>query len=452
VGLNGFNQTDESYSYDVTVSYETVGGISDSVKGIVSLGVKPDSSEDDGSGEDSNPSETVSISVRNSGDNVSSGSSVSPGDSVKITGEFNSSGSGLDSGWLATNETGVWENKTGNYKNDLSAEGEWVWNNFTWSNSSVSSQTVGWRLYANNSDGKVENSSKKTFDVGSGVSAPSVEVLEPVGVNGSNATLRGNVTSLGGASSVDVSFNVTSNSSIGVKDAGTVSSAGVFTYDLTIVEPATEYNYTAIAENQAELNESDKHEFITKDGISSNYDFEDGSKQGWTFDTNDMAVRTSPAKGDYAIGIDNDQYEDELAHIIPDGLNNGGQPDYIAFSYQESSYHQTGAGLRILDSQGREILIVGTNNPQWEIYDSNGWEEVYSGDGYNEWYSVNITFNWSSNEADIGWNSSSGTNKNFNDRPLRHNSDVEKLVIDADEGSWGDNYGVDFHVDDVSVD
>jgi hypothetical protein len=174
VDLNGFNESERTYTYDVSVSYETHGGISDTVEGSVSLGVKPDSS--DGSGEDSNPSEKVSLSVRNSGDNVSGG--VSPGGSVKIFGEFNSTGSSLDSGWLSTNETGTWQNKTSKYFNDsLSGEGEWVWNNFTWSNSSVSSQTVGWRLYANNSDGKVENSPKKTFDVGSDVSSVVTETI-----------------------------------------------------------------------------------------------------------------------------------------------------------------------------------------------------------------------------------------------------------------------------------
>jgi hypothetical protein len=277
VDLNGFNESERTYTYDVSVSYETTGGISDTVRGSVSLGVESDSSDD--SGEES-PSETVSLSVRNSGDNVSG--VVSPGDSVKIYGEFNSSGSGLDSGWLSTNETGTWENKTGEYFNDgLSGEDVWVWNNFTWSNSFVSSQTVGWKLYANNSDGKVENSSKKSFEVDSGVSAPGVEVLEPVGVNSSNATLRGNVTDLGGAGSVDVSFNVTSNTSIGVKEAGSVPSVGVFSYDLTGLESGTEYNYTARAENSADQVQSSKQNFTSLEGIPDNQiyvhdDWEDG--------------------------------------------------------------------------------------------------------------------------------------------------------------------------------
>jgi hypothetical protein len=260
VDLNGFNESGETYIYDVSVSYETTGGISDTVSGSVSLALKP------GTGDDSNeesPSESVSISVRNTGDNATS--SVSPGDSVKIYGEFNSTGSSLDSGWLATNETGTWENKTSKYFNDsLGGEDVWVWNNFTWSNSSVSSEEVGWRLYANNSDGTVESSSKKSFKVGSGVSAPGVEVLEPVGVNGSNATLRGNVTDLGDASSVDVSFNVTSNSSIGFVDSDdSFGSTGVFEEDVTGLEASTGYNFTAWAENSAGLNTSDKQNFTT---------------------------------------------------------------------------------------------------------------------------------------------------------------------------------------------
>ena len=58
----------------------------------------------------------------------------------------------LDTAWLATNESGVWENKTSIYSLKFrdSAMG---WSNFTWFNASVSDTQVCWRIYANNSLG-----------------------------------------------------------------------------------------------------------------------------------------------------------------------------------------------------------------------------------------------------------------------------------------------------------
>jgi len=69
----------------------------------------------------------------------------------------------LDYAWLATNETGNWENKSF-IKLDLK-EGQ-VWSNFTWRNSSVpAGWTVAWKIYANDSSGNENVTQTMSFFV-----------------------------------------------------------------------------------------------------------------------------------------------------------------------------------------------------------------------------------------------------------------------------------------------
>ncbi|MFH0829837.1 MAG: DUF2341 domain-containing protein, partial [Candidatus Aenigmatarchaeota archaeon] len=72
-------------------------------------------------------------------------------------------------GWavLATNETGAWQNKTGAIDIDAATL---TWSNFTWYNDSVAGNTVvGWRIFANNSDGTQNVTDINTFTVQSSV-------------------------------------------------------------------------------------------------------------------------------------------------------------------------------------------------------------------------------------------------------------------------------------------
>ncbi|TFH47410.1 MAG: hypothetical protein E4G94_00115, partial [ANME-2 cluster archaeon] len=69
----------------------------------------------------------------------------------------------LDSAILATNESGVWANKTSMY---LGCTDDWTWSNFTWNNISIENGTVvGWRIYYNNSGGLINVTDIMTFTV-----------------------------------------------------------------------------------------------------------------------------------------------------------------------------------------------------------------------------------------------------------------------------------------------
>ena len=71
--------------------------------------------------------------------------------------------------WLQTNETGVWEDKSATYAPiDVSSQG---WSNFTWQNNSMDGNSVvGWKIYANSTDGSQNTTATGTFTISSLVS------------------------------------------------------------------------------------------------------------------------------------------------------------------------------------------------------------------------------------------------------------------------------------------
>ena len=78
-------------------------------------------------------------------------------------------GTGLDYAWLETNETGVFENKTGAYGSPMDlndASRTWVWSNFTWSNPSIApGEQVWWRIWYNDTSGNVNVTDYLNFTI-----------------------------------------------------------------------------------------------------------------------------------------------------------------------------------------------------------------------------------------------------------------------------------------------
>ena len=66
--------------------------------------------------------------------------------------------------WLATNETGNWENKTG-YSSPMQLSGIESWSNFTWLNNTFTPGNLYWRIYANDSFGNENVTDIKWIDV-----------------------------------------------------------------------------------------------------------------------------------------------------------------------------------------------------------------------------------------------------------------------------------------------
>ena len=83
------------------------------------------------------------------------------------------------------------------------------------------------------------------------------------------------------------------------------------------------------------------------------------------------------------------------ADIHPSGMSGGVEATMFRYYYNEDS-GSNGAGVRLRDSDNDEILKIGTNNPQWNVWGGNG--HVHVGDGdYRDWQRVTVKFDWENN-------------------------------------------------------
>jgi len=86
------------------------------------------------------------------------------GAKVNLSAYWTDNAAGLSHAWLATNETGSWENKTSIYLISFGGAAS-GWSNFTWQNSSIPAGTVvAWRIYANDSAGNENATDIMTFE------------------------------------------------------------------------------------------------------------------------------------------------------------------------------------------------------------------------------------------------------------------------------------------------
>jgi hypothetical protein len=244
----------------------------------VNLEAKP--SENSDNTDDNEDTTSSFLSVRNASANVSS---VSSGGSIELTAEANASDS-ISNVTLATNESGSMSNVSTKESGFTDTDGDgFNETSFTWSNGSISGETIEWKITFQTSNGSKNSTIVNTIKIKNEVSKPTVSILPPEEINKTNVSLRGNLTDTGG-SSVELQFNITSNSSIGLKDVESRMSSGIFSFDLYDLEPATEYNYTVIAENSKGSDISQEHSFVTESIIID--DFEDSSLTEYRYDDN----------------------------------------------------------------------------------------------------------------------------------------------------------------------
>lgn len=81
------------------------------------------------------------------------------------------------------------------------------------------------------------------------ITPPSIVTNDATGIRDNAGTLNGDLTSLGTASSVDVSFQWWTGSSSYLSETAVqaLTSAGVFSFELTDLEPDTTYHFRAKA-------------------------------------------------------------------------------------------------------------------------------------------------------------------------------------------------------------
>lgn len=167
------------------------------------------------------------------------------------------------------------------------------------------------------------------------------------------------------------------------------------------------------------------------------YDFEDGISSDWTQTTNFQLYNT-PSLGTQCAGnLEGNQID---AILEPSLLSGGKQIEEFEIYWQETS-SQAGHTMELLDSNNEQVLVLGGNNPQWNVYDGDGASEIYNGDGYDRWIRYHISFDWATTQYTYTFEDmSSGTIKTGT-RKLLKNTDIQKFRLSGDYNNgiygWG---------------
>ncbi|MFH1290479.1 MAG: Ig-like domain-containing protein, partial [Nanoarchaeota archaeon] len=187
------------------------------------------------------------------------GSIVHRGDGANLSAYWGDN-YGLSTAWLATNETGVWENKT-IYSSPQSISGTGAVSAFNWTNASVNlGQEVFWKIYANDSAGNLNVTDEMSFtiwgwsEIGAAYFVPSG--ISPGEFTTMNCKAQGNITT-NPIANYPISFynstdlmgtNLTGADGIAVWTLN-VTELGMHTFTCNISDNATVY-YNASANNE----------------------------------------------------------------------------------------------------------------------------------------------------------------------------------------------------------
>jgi len=173
------------------------------------------------------------------------------------------------------------------------------------------------------------------------------------------------------------------------------------------------------------------------------YSFEGGITSDWTQTTN-FNIQTNPARDSQSAGSWGGNTIDAI--LQPSLLSGGVQISRFRIYWQEDS-SQTGFTFDLRDASGNTVLMLGGNNPQWEIEDGSGSNTIYNGDGYNRWIMYQIDFDWANGEHTYLYKDTSSGTTRYGTRFLLNATNIAELRINNSNGSWGNaDYMV---VDDI---
>ena len=148
------------------------------------------------------------------------------------------------------------------------------------------------------------------------------------------------------------------------------------------------------------------------------------------------------------------------------GINDGSQPNVLGeleaesefqpfdarFYYRETS-SQTGSGLRFIDGNGNHVVSWASDNPQWLVYDDNGFYEIDDADGYERWIEIYFNFYWDKGEYDIRVEDlQSGRVEKRTGRTLENATGVKKIRLqNQNSEDWSDTSPVYSWFDNIRV-
>jgi len=184
------------------------------------------------------------------------------------------------------------------------------------------------------------------------------------------------------------------------------------------------------------------------------YDFESGDTSNWDTAPDISADTTRAYNGTYA-GYATNSSNSAFATVVPEGYGGGAEPSKFEYWWNET-VDSKGAGIRLFNSNGNYELGIAANNPEWSVYDDNGYTRDV-GDGsysrYDTWIRFTVTFDWTNNTFDLDfYDSGTGYNLTDSGRPLRYGTDVETIRLgNQDDGGWENGDPVDQWYDDIQI-
>lgn len=184
------------------------------------------------------------------------------------------------------------------------------------------------------------------------------------------------------------------------------------------------------------------------------YGFESGDVSRWDVVNDLTAVTDRVFEGTYAGKCSNAQSGQPQAYVIPSTLEFGSKPSQIRYYWQETS-NQSGSGVRLFNSGGGFEIGFATDNPQWVIEDTNGFETVRSNfsQDYDKWVRVTFKFDWPNGEVTINVKdlTESGST-NYGPYTLNQNQDIERIQIDDyQSNTWQTGGAIDSWFDSFEV-
>lgn len=188
-------------------------------------------------------------------------------------------------------------------------------------------------------------------------------------------------------------------------------------------------------------------------------DFETGVFSGDWAPSVDAEVQTIEALDVYSFGWGQDATDPVAGRWSPTELSGGVEISEFEFWYRERSI-SGGTAVRLDDSSGNPVVALGTNNPQFMVWEgaTSGWREVDSGNGYDRWVRARIhNIDWSSGVFDFEFEDTAAAETVTGSGTMDSPAPIQSVVIsptnmdragdfNAESGGWSDQW-----VDDIRV-
>lgn len=136
----------------------------------------------------------------------------------------------------------------------------------------------------------------------------------------------------------------------------------------------------------------------------------------------------------------------------------------VAITYVEIYVYEgggsNGGGFALEDGDGNDVCGWASSNPDWHIWNANGWKNWKPGFETNDvWWRFRIDFDWSAGTFDINGeqfdeNKTSTNTASLTSEPLINSTNVERLAIRGfgiPSRSWGATESHLSYYDDITI-